>query len=166
MFGTNDHWHKRICRIQLSWPVYSRSLSHDFAIRLLKYGTSGRVRSTSCTVLDRFFPYLAQIFTSNRGCAMHNDLQPIYSRSFNHDFARKLLKYGTSCHLCSPTCTVLDVFYPYLAQMITSMRGCIIHNDPWRWPISSRLFSYDVAYSIWHKYNPWGDDVSHTFLGQ
>ena len=25
--------------------------------------------------------------------------------------------------------TVLDGFFPYLAQMITSMRGCIAYND-------------------------------------
>ena len=56
--------------------------------------------------------------------------------------------------------TVLDEFLPYLAQMITSMRGYVAHNDLWPWPISSRLFSCDIAYfmdciHIWHKHNPW-----------
>ena len=36
--------------------------------------------------------------------------------------------------------TVLDGFFPYLEQMITSMRGCVTYNDLWPWPISSRSF--------------------------
>ena len=36
--------------------------------------------------------------------------------------------------------TVLDGFLPYLARMITSMRGCVAYNDLWPWPISSRSF--------------------------
>ena len=36
--------------------------------------------------------------------------------------------------------TVLDGFFPYLIQMITSMRECVAYNDLWPWPISSRSF--------------------------
>ena len=36
--------------------------------------------------------------------------------------------------------TVLDGFFPYLSQMITSMRECVAYNDLWPWPISSRSF--------------------------
>ena len=36
--------------------------------------------------------------------------------------------------------TVLDGLFPYLVQMITSMRGCVTYNDLWPWPISSRSF--------------------------
>ena len=36
--------------------------------------------------------------------------------------------------------TVLDGFFPYFSQMITSMRGCVAYNDLWPWPISSRSF--------------------------
>ena len=36
--------------------------------------------------------------------------------------------------------TVLDGFFPYLIQTITSMRGCVAYNDLWPWPISSRSF--------------------------
>ena len=87
------------------------------------------------------------------------------TQSFSHDFAIKLLKYGTSCHDRSTALTVLDEFFLYLTQMITSMRGCVTHNDLWAWPISSKLFSYDIAYfmdyiHMWHEYNPWGNDVS------
>ena len=35
---------------------------------------------------------------------------------------------------------VLNGFFPYLSQMITSMRGCVAYNDLWSWPISSRSF--------------------------
>ena len=131
-----------------------RSFSHDFVIKLLKYGTSCHFRSTAHTVLDGFFPYLAQMITSMRGCVSHAmtfDLWLISSRSFSHDFAIKLLKYGISWSVRSITSTVLHGFCPcrnigffsYLAPMITSIRGCVMQ---WPWPISSRLFSCDVAY--------------------
>ena len=99
-------------------------------------------------------------------CVAHSDLWPchIFSRSFSHDFAIELLKYSTSCRAA---CTDLDRFFPYMAQMITSMRGCIACNEHWWWPISSRLFTCDIAYfmdyiNMCHKYNPWGNDVSHA----
>ena len=132
------------------WSISSRSFIHDFAIKLLKYGTSCRVRSTACTVLDIFFPYLAQMITSMRGCVVCNDRWPwlISSRSFSHGFAIKLLKYGTSCHVCSTACTVLDGFFPYLAQMITSRWGCVTCNDLWPCPISSSSFSHDFEITL------------------
>ena len=39
---------------------------------------------------------------------------------------------------------VLDGFFPYLVQMINSMRGCVACDDPWPWPISSRSFGLDL----------------------
>ena len=36
--------------------------------------------------------------------------------------------------------TVLDGFFPYLVQMITSMRRCVTCDDLWPWLISSRSF--------------------------
>ena len=70
-----------------------------------------RVHSVTPRVLDGFFPsffpwpistrsfHIRHKITSMRGCVVHNDLWPwpISSRSFRHDFAIKLLKYGTSC---------------------------------------------------------------------
>ena len=35
---------------------------------------------------------------------------------------------------------VLDGFFPYSAQMITSVRRYVAYNDLWPWPISSRSF--------------------------
>ena len=40
--------------------------------------------------------------------------------------------------------TVLDGFFPYLAQMITSMRRCVACDDLWPWYISSRSFGLDL----------------------
>ena len=89
------------------------------------------------TVLDGFFPYLAQMITSMRGCVVYNDLWPwpISSRSFGLDLERRV---------CSVASTVLDGFFPNLIQMITSMRRCVACDDLWPWPISSRSFDLDI----------------------
>ena len=133
------------------WPISSRLFSLDFAIKLVKYGTTS-VRSTACTVLVRFFlfPFNAQMITSMKGCVACNDLWPwlIYSRSFSHYFAMKLLRYGTSCCIHFTSCTVLDEFFPYLAQMITGMRGSVACNDLLPGHISSRSFRHDFAIKL------------------
>ena len=49
-------------------------VSGDFALKLLKYETFYRVRSTARTIVDGFFPYRAQMMTSMRGYVTHNDL--------------------------------------------------------------------------------------------
>ena len=36
--------------------------------------------------------------------------------------------------------SVQDGFFAYLAQIITSMRGCVAYNYLWPWPMSSRSF--------------------------
>ena len=89
------------------------------------------------TVLDRFFPYLAQMITSMRGCVAYNDPWPwhISSRSFG---------LGLENRVRSVASTVLDGFFPYLVQMINSMRGCVACDDLWPWPISSRSFDLDL----------------------
>ena len=40
--------------------------------------------------------------------------------------------------------TVQDGFFPYLIQMINSIRGCVACDDLWPWPISSRSFGLDL----------------------
>ena len=40
--------------------------------------------------------------------------------------------------------TVQDGFFPYLVQMINSMRGCVACDDLWPWPMSSRSFGLDL----------------------
>ena len=72
-------------------PISSGSFSHNFAIKLQKYGTSC-VRSTARTVLNGFFQYLTQMIIGMRQCVASNDLWtwPISWRSLGHDFAVKL----------------------------------------------------------------------------
>ena len=89
------------------------------------------------TVLDGFFPYLAQMMTSMGGCVAYYDLWPwpISSRSFG---------LGLENRVCSVASTVPDGVFPYLVQMITSMRRCVTCDDLWPWPISSRSFDLDL----------------------
>ena len=85
------------------------------------------VFSTARTVLDRFLPYLAQIITSiERMCCAQPSLT--LTNIFKVNQPIKLLKYGTSCRVCSAACTFQDGFFPNLAQMITSMRGCVYRS--------------------------------------
>ena len=57
------------------WPrcISSRSFSHDFKIKQLKYGTKFCVQSKACTVLNVFLLYLTQMVSSMRGCVMCNN---------------------------------------------------------------------------------------------
>ena len=119
------------------------------------------------TVLDGFFPYLAQMITSMRGCDANNDLWPwpISSRSFG---------LGLKNHVHSVASTVIDGFFPYLVQMITSMRRCVACDDLWPWPISPRSFDLDfencvrsVTFSVLDQLFPYFSqiitkDVSHV----
>ena len=94
------------------------------------------------TILDGFFPYLAQMITSMRGYVAYNDLWPwpISSRSFGL-VLENLVRSVAS--------TVLDGFFPYLGQMITSMRRCVACDDLWPWPISSSSFDLDFENRVW-----------------
>ena len=85
------------------------------------------------TVLDGFFPHVAQMITSMRVCVACNDLWPwpISSRSFGLDLENRVISVAS---------TVPDGFFPYVVQMITSMRRCVACDDLWPWPISSRSF--------------------------
>ena len=85
------------------WPVSSKSFSHDFAIKLLKYDTSCRDHYTASTVLDGLFPYLTQTITSLRGCVVCNDLWPwpTYSRLLSCDVAY-FMDHIHMWHKCYP----------------------------------------------------------------
>ena len=107
------------------------------------------------TVLDGFFPYLAQMITNMRGCVAHNDLWPwlIFSRSFGLDLENRVRSVAS---------TVLDGFFPYLVQIITSMRRCVACDDLWPWPIYSRSFDLDfenrvrsVTFSVLERLFPY-----------
>ena len=131
IFSTNDHYHQRVCHVlhffqNLEIWIFGKFLKF-FGVDLEK----------KSTVLDGFFPYLAQMITSMRGSVAYNDPWPwpISSRSFG---------LGLENRVRSVASTVLDGFFPYLVQMINSIRGCVACDDLWPWPISSRSFDLDL----------------------
>ena len=102
------------------WPISSRSFSLDL---------ENRVRSVASTILDGFFLYLAQMITIIRGCVACYLFFRIWKFEFLVNLKKK--KFGLDLEKKS---TVLDGFFPYLAQVITSMRGCVAYNELWPWP--------------------------------
>ena len=117
------------------------------------------------TILLAFFPYLAQIIITIRGCVACKDLWPwpIFSRSFGLDLENRYHSVAS---------TLLDGFFPYLVQMITSMRRCVACDDLWPWPISSRSFDLDfenrvrsVASSVLHRLFPYLPHIITTIRG-
>ena len=40
--------------------------------------------------------------------------------------------------------TVQDCFFPYLVQINNSIRGCVVCDESWPWPIFSRSFGLDL----------------------
>ena len=159
-FSINDHYYKRVCRVLL---FFSESGNLNFwQYFLIFWPWPWKKKST---VLDGFFPCLAQMITSVRGCVAYNDLWPwhISSRSFG---------LGLENHVRSVASTVLDGFFPYLIQMITSMRRCVTCDDLWPWPISSRSFDLDfenrvrsVTFSVLDRLFPYLPQIITTTRG-
>ena len=144
------------------------SLSLEGVLRVLFFSESQNLKffgldlEKKSTVLDGFFPYLAQMITSVRGCVAYNDLWPwpICSRSFG---------LGLENCVCSVASTVLDGFFPYLVQMITSMRWCVACDDLWPWPISSMSIDLDfenrvrsVTFSVLDRLFPYLPQIITT----
>ena len=133
IFGINDHYYYRVCRML------------RFVQNLNFWQLKKKIRpwpwKKKSTVLDGFFPYLAQMITSMRGCVAYNDLWPwpISSRSFG---------LGLENRVRSVASTVRDEFFPYLVEMITSMGRCVACDDLWPWPISSRSVGLDLENSV------------------
>ena len=141
IFGTNDHYHWRVCRVL---HFFFRIWKFEFLANFLNF--SALTLKKKSAVLDGFFPYLPQMITSVRGGVAYNDIPP----------ATKLGGYiGFTLSVCPSVCllpfrvrpvasTVHDGFFPYLVQMINSMRGCVTCDDLWPRPISSRSFGLDL----------------------
>ena len=117
-------WHKWLLLLEGVSRVtfFSGSWNLNFW-QIFKNFLSWLWKKTS-TVLDGFFPYLAQMITSMRGCVAYNNLWPwpISSRSFG---------LGLENHVRSVASTVPDGLFPYLVQMITSMRRCVACDELW-----------------------------------
>ena len=93
------------------WPISSRSFGLDL---------ENRVRSVASTVLDGFFLYLAQMITIIRGCGA---CYVFFSKSENLNFWQIFEIFRP--WLWKEKSAVLDGFFPYLVQMITSVRGVL-----------------------------------------
>ena len=68
--------------------------------------------------------------------------------------------------------TVLDGFFPYLVQIIDSMRRCVACDDLWHWLIFSRSFDLDfenrvrsVAFSFLDRLIPYLPQIITTIRG-
>ena len=72
VIGINDHWHEKVCRVQWTLTLTNifKIIRPWFAIKLPEYGTSCRLRSTACPVLDGFFPHFAYKIISMRRCVV------------------------------------------------------------------------------------------------
>ena len=88
---------------------------------------------------------------------------PIFSSSFGSELEN---------HVRSVESTVLYGFFPYLVQMITSMRRCVACDDLWPWPISSRSFYLDfenpvrsVTFSVLDRLFPYLPQIITTITG-
>ena len=79
------------------------------------------------------------MITIIRECVAYYVFFRIWKFKFLANFRKKI-----SALILIKKSTVLDGFFPYLSQMITSMRGCVTCNDLWPWPISSRSFGLDL----------------------
>ena len=125
-----------IIRGYVACYVFYRIWKFEFLANFLNF--SALTLKKKSTVLNEFFPYLAQMITTGnmRGCVAYNDLWPwpISSRSSGLGLENRVRPVAS---------TVLDGFFPYLVQMITSMRRCVTCDDLWPWPISSRSFDLD-----------------------
>ena len=129
-------WHK--------WLLSLEGVSHVTFFRIWKFEFLANLKKIlaltlkkKSTVLDGFFPYLAQMITSMKGWVAYNEVWPwpISSRSFG---------LGLENRVRSVASTVPDGFFLYLVQMITGMRRCVACDDLWPWPISSRSFDLDL----------------------
>ena len=109
------------------WPRSSRSFDLDLE--------KNRVRCVASAVLDGVFLYLAQMITIIWGCVACN----FFFQNLKIWIFGKFLKFF-GLDFEKKKSAVLDGFFPYLAQMITSMRRCVACDDLWPWPISSRSF--------------------------
>ena len=124
----------------MSFCFFSESGNSNFWWILKFYGLELWKKST---VLDGLFPYLAQMITGMRGCVAYNDLWPwpISSRSFGlgpenrWPISSRSFGLGPENRVRSVSSTVLDGFFPYWVQMITSMRRCVACDDLWLWHI-------------------------------
>ena len=94
------------------------------------YGTNDHYYQRVCCVL-LFFKYENLNFWQ-------------FLKSFRPWPWKRSFGLGLENRVRSVASIVLDGFFPYLVQMITSMRRCVACDDLWPWPISSRSSDLDL----------------------
>ena len=79
---------------------------------------------------------------------------------------------GLENRVRSVASTALDGFFPYLIQMIPSMRRCVTYDDLWPWTTSSRSFDLDIenrvrsiTFSVLDRLFPYLPQVITTIRG-
>ena len=100
------------------------------------------------TFLDGIFPfYMAQMIASMWRQVAGNGfwLQVYIFKVIQRGFVIKLLKFGTYFCIRSRAHTVLNGFVPYLAKMISSLRGYVLCNNSLPWHMPSLWFGHDGA---------------------
>ena len=113
----NDPW---------QWPISSKSFDLDF---------ENCVHSVMFSVLDQLFPHLSQIITTIKGCVTCE----VYYKTLKFQFF-----FNFSAFTLKKKCTILLAFFPYLPEVIISIRRFVACNDLWPWPIFSRSFGLDL----------------------
>ena len=143
------------------------SESGNLNIWLIFKKISALTLKNKSTVLNGFFPYLAQMITSMRGCVAYNGLWPwlISSRSFDLDFE--------NC-VRSVTFSVLDRLFPYFPQIIITNRGCVacwIYNKILKFQFFANFSAFTLkqnlqfclhSFHTWHKSSLASESVSHV----
>ena len=131
IFGTNDHYHYRVRRVlcffqnleiynfwqifEIFWP-WSSKKNLQFSMN-------------SFHILHKWSLVWEGVLH-----IMTFDLDLYLQRSFG---------LGLENRVRSVASTVLDGFFPYFVQTITSMRSCVACDELWPWPISSSSFDLD-----------------------
>ena len=159
---TDDNSDNKWVRVFL-YPPLQRSwkggilVSPCPSVRLSVCGQN-RVRSVSSTILIGSISYLHILSSNFRRCVACNARFKIQNFEILANFFKFvtltltltltfvffwLVVFGQFPPLPLPS-TVQDRFFPYLVQMINSMRGCVACDDLWPWPISSRSFGLDL----------------------
>ena len=81
---------------------------------------------------------------------------PSYLASYFHTPAPTSLQGLYWIHPCLPMIihirsvapAIMNEFFPYLAQLITSIKRCVSYNGIWPWHIASSSTSYNLAIKL------------------
>ena len=125
IFGTNDQQHMRVCCMW--WPL---TLTYIFKVVRPWLRKSGQL----CSVYSSGWI----IFIFGKKWSLEDVPRVMFFfRIWKFEFLAIVVHFFW---LDLEKNLVLDGFFLYLTQMITSMKGYVAYNDLWPWPIASRSF--------------------------